>query len=153
MEFLSVGWLWTVVLPFESMNETISWTRPFKWTILIVLLLDIRFPTISYNVQFEKSFITILIKSNLKWPDLMCHHSSNYIPGMNINGDQSTQDVSCKFRKLSTNQGCQFVEVLGKTKYKVLHYAFSLSCPVFAFCSKVIEMSLFLWKIAKRTCR
>ena len=153
MEFLSVGWLWTVVLPFESMNETISWTRPFKWTILIVLLLDIRFPTISYNVRFEKSFITILIKSNLKWPDLMCHHSSNYIPGMNINGDQSTQDVSCKFRKLSTNQGCQFVEVLGKTKYKVSHYSFSLSCRVFAFCSKVIEMSLFLLKIEKRTCR
>lgn len=83
----------------------------------------------------------------------MCHHSSNYIPGMNINGDQSTQDVSCKFRKLSTNQGCQFVQVLGKTKNKVCHYSFSLSCPVFAFCSKVNEMSLFLIKRAKRTCR
>ena len=82
----------------------------------------------------------------------MCHHSINYIPGMNINGDQSTQDVSCKFRKLSTNQGCQFVQVLGKTKYKVFHYSFSLSCPVFAFCSKVNEMSLFLLKPAKRTC-
>lgn len=57
----------------------------------------------------------------------MCHHSSNYIPGMNINGDQSTQDVSCKFRKLSTNQCCQFVQVLGKTKYKVFHYSLSLS--------------------------
>lgn len=82
----------------------------------------------------------------------MCHHSSNYIPGMNINGDQSTQDVSCKFRKLSTNQGCQFVQVLGKTKYKVFHYSFSRSCPVFAFCSKVNEISLFLLKRAKRTC-
>ena len=83
----------------------------------------------------------------------MCHHSSNYIPGMNINGDQSTQDVSCKFRKFSTNQGGQFVQVLGKTKYKVCHYSFSLSCFVFAFCSKVNEMSLFLIKRAKRTCR
>ena len=83
----------------------------------------------------------------------MCHHSSNYIPGMNINGDQSTQDVSCKFRKLSTNQCCQFVQVLGKTKYKVFHYSSSLSCPVFAFCSKVNEMSLFLLKSAKRKCR
>lgn len=83
----------------------------------------------------------------------MCHHSSNYIPGMNINGDQSTQDVSCKFRKFSTNQGGQFVQVLGKTKYKVCHYSFSLSCSVFAFCSKVNEMSLFLIKHAKRTCR
>ena len=79
----------------------------------------------------------------------MCHHSSNYIPGMNINGDQSTQDVSCKFRKLSTNQCCQFVQVLGKKKYKVFHYSSSLSCPVFAFCSKVNEMSLFLLKRAK----
>ena len=83
----------------------------------------------------------------------MCHHSSNYIPGMNINGDQSTQDVSCKFRKLSANQCCQFVQVLGKTKYKVPHYSSSLSCAVFAFCSKVNEMSLFLIKRAKRTCR
>lgn len=83
----------------------------------------------------------------------MCHHSSNYIPGMNINGDQSTQDVSCKFRKFSTNQGGQFVQVLGKTKYKVCHYSFSLSYSVFAFCSKVNEMSLFLIKHAKRTCR
>ena len=83
----------------------------------------------------------------------MCNHSSNYIPGMNINGDQSTQDVSCKFRKLSTNQGCQFVQVLGKTKYKVFNYSFSLSSPVFAFCSKVNEMSLFLLKRAKRTCQ
>ena len=82
----------------------------------------------------------------------MCHHSSNYIPCMNINGDQSTQDVSCKFRKLSTNQGCQFVQVLGKTKYKVFHYSFSLFCPVFAFCSKVNDMSLFLLKRAKSTC-
>ena len=82
----------------------------------MILLLGIRFPPIWYNVQFEKSFITILIKSN----HLMCHHSSNYIPGMNINGDQGTQDVSCKFRKLSTNQGCQFVQVLGKTKIQSL---------------------------------
>ena len=119
-------------------------------TILVVLLLGIRFPTISYKMQFEKSFITILIKSNLKWPDLMCHHSSNYIPGMNINGDQSTQDVSCKFRKLSTNQCCQFVQVLGKTKYKVFHYSLSVSCRVFAFCSKVNEMSLFLLKRARK---
>ena len=115
----------------------------------MILLLGIRFPPIWYNVQFEKSFITILIKSN----HLMCHHSSNYIPGMNINGDQSTQDVSCKFRKLSTNQCCQFVQVLGKTKYKVFHYSSSLSCPVFAFCSKVNQMSLFLLKSAKRKCQ
>ena len=31
---------------------------------LVVLLLGIRFPTISYNVQFEKLFMTILLKTH-----------------------------------------------------------------------------------------
>ena len=49
---------------------------------------------------------------------LVFHHSCNYVPCMNINGDQSTQNVSCQFRKFTTNQCCKLVQILSKKQTK-----------------------------------